>query len=165
MISAGPQFTAGAGWANAPGAWNPYLAGANPMAFTSQVNPFATSAAYQMFPQIGIGGQWAAMGVGTGMVQPRVDVHETTSDVVLACELPNINPNDLHLMVTDDSVTLSANAFWATGAPSSFYRAVSLPTTVRSEYASATYSNGVLEVRIPKADLASHRRLRINVGR
>jgi HSP20 family protein len=163
MISIAPQFAAGAGWPT-PG-WNPYLASASPLAFTSQVNPFQASQAYQAFPQAGIGGQWSAMALGSGMVQPRVDVFETSSDVVVACELPSINPNDMHLMVTDDSVTISANAFWATGTPSSFYRAVSLPTTVHAEYATATYSNGVLEVRCPKSDLASRRRLRVNVSR
>ncbi len=97
-----------------------------------------------------------------GLTQPRVDLFETSSDVVVAAELPNINPNNLNLTVTDDSITISASAIGLAGmGATSIYRTISLPTTVRAEHCTATYNNGILEVRLPKADLAARRRIQV----
>ncbi|MCL6450830.1 MAG: Hsp20/alpha crystallin family protein [Acetobacteraceae bacterium] len=168
--------------------WNPYAGQTFAPGVSYQVNPWQASAPYQVPISVGapyaggtaagpfasqaFAGPYAGqfllpsyLAGGTGIVQPRVDLFETNSDVVVACELPNVNPNDLNLTVTDDSVTISANAFWATGTPSAFYRAVTLPTTVRPEHATAIYTNGVLEVRMPKSDLAGRRRLKVNITR
>ena len=98
----------------------------------------------------------------TGLTQPRVDLSETNSDVVVAAELPNINPNNLNLTVTDDSITISASTVGIGGmTATSIYRTVSLPTNVRAEHCSASYNNGILEVRCPKADLATRRRIQV----
>jgi HSP20 family molecular chaperone IbpA len=97
-----------------------------------------------------------------GLTQPRVDLSETNSDVVVAAELPNINPNNLNLTVTDDSITISASTMGVGGVTgTSIYRTVSLPTNVRAEHCSASYNNGILEVRCPKADLATRRRIQV----
>lgn len=97
-----------------------------------------------------------------GLIQPRVDLFETNSDVIVAAELPNINPNNLSLTVTDDSITICATTMGVPGAGSaSIYRTISLPTTVRAEHCTATYNNGILEVRLPKADLAARRRIQV----
>lgn len=97
-----------------------------------------------------------------GLTQPRVDLFETNSDVVVAAELPNVNPNNLNLTVTDDSITISASTIGMPGiGATSIYRTVSLPTNVRSEHCSATYNNGILEVRLPKTDLAARRRIQV----
>ncbi|MDD3653088.1 MAG: Hsp20/alpha crystallin family protein [Desulfotomaculaceae bacterium] len=99
----------------------------------------------------------------SGMSQMRVDLHETNSDIVLACELPNISLNDLNLTVTDDSLSISATAF-AGNRASSLFRTVALPTSIKSELVEATYSNGILEIRAPKSDVVTRRKVKVNLS-
>lgn len=165
--------------APAPGAFQ-----ANPFAFNYTFAPGGPRGAWQAIANpvfwggIGPAGWQAAINPGLGwaaispqsvsfmpspgLAQPRVDLFETNSDVVVAAELPNIDPNNLNLTVTDDSITISASTMGMPGmGATSIYRAISLPTTVRAEHCSASYNNGILEVRLPKADLAARRRIQV----
>ncbi|NLW08150.1 MAG: Hsp20/alpha crystallin family protein [Clostridia bacterium] len=113
---------------------------------------------------IGMGGigMTSAIAPTTGMIQPRVELAETNSDIVVTAELPNINPNNLQLTVTDDSLSISALAL-SGGMSTSLHRTVALPSSVRAEHVDATYNNGILEVRLPKSDLTARRRVKVNV--
>ncbi len=98
----------------------------------------------------------------SGYAQPRVELAETNSDVVITAELPNVDPNNIYLTATDDSISISALSHIG-GSSSSLHRTVALPTIVRSEHIEANYSNGTLECRIPKSDFVSRRRVKVNV--
>lgn len=130
--------------------------------------PMGQAISYGFVPAAGTGMAAPAFGApyhllqtGAGLVQPRVELAETNSDIVVTAELPNINPNDLHLTVTDDSLSISCTAF-AGGVASSVHRTIALPTAVRAEQVTANYSNGILECRLPKSDLMTRRRIRVN---
>jgi HSP20 family molecular chaperone IbpA len=130
--------------------------------------PAAHAVTYSFVPAMGTGMVSPAFGAsgsfmqtGTGLVQPRVEISETNSDIVVTAELPNINPNDLNLTVTDDSLSITCTAY-AGGMASSVHRTIALPTSVRAEQVTANYSNGILECRLPKADLMARRRIRVN---
>ena len=99
----------------------------------------------------------------SGLAQMRVDLHETNSDVIVVAELPNINLNDLNLTVTDDSLSISATAF-AGNRATSLFRTVALPTSVKAEQVEATYSNGILEIRAPKSDVTTRRKVKVNIA-
>ncbi|MDN5347959.1 MAG: hypothetical protein PWP65_1523 [Clostridia bacterium] len=105
----------------------------------------------------------SAIQAGAGLVQPRIELAETNSDIVITAELPNVNPNNLHLTATDDSVTISALALSPGGMATSIHRTIALPTPVRCEQVEASYANGILEARLPKSDVAARRRVRVNV--
>jgi HSP20 family molecular chaperone IbpA len=140
------------------GAWQGIV---NP-AFWGAVNPAAGWQAAVNPLNWAITPQNVAFAPTPGLAQPRVDLFETNSDVVVAAELPNINPNNLNLTVTDDSITISASTIGMPGmGVTSIYRTISLPTNVRAEHCSASYNNGILEVRLPKADLAARRRIQV----
>ncbi|MGD0621516.1 MAG: Hsp20/alpha crystallin family protein [Thermacetogeniaceae bacterium] len=154
--------------------WNASLMGINPAlsavntgltsGFQASINPAVTGFQSTFNPTLTWGGIATQQGAfaSPGLTQPRVDLSETNSDVVVAAELPNINPNNLNLTVTDDSITISASTMGIGGAiGTSIYRTVSLPTDVRAEHCSASYNNGILEVRCPKADLATRRRIQV----
>ncbi len=145
---------------------NPSLMGINPAAgFQSGINPSAAGFQSSFNPMLNWGGlnQQGISFSTPGLVQPRVDLSETNSDVVVAAELSNINPNNLNLTVTDDSITISASTMGIPGmTATSIYRTISLPTNVRAEHCTASYNNGILEVRCPKADLAARRRIQVS---
>ncbi|MBA1334533.1 MAG: putative heat shock protein [Firmicutes bacterium] len=86
------------------------------------------------------------------LIQPNVDISETSSDVVVSAYVPNINLNNTSLNVTENSVTISASA-WMGNQNVVLNRTVALPTSIRAEAADATIQNsGVLEIRLPKAE-------------
>jgi len=141
------------------------MTGINPVSgFQMGINPSMTGFQSTFNPTLNWGGITTQQGAwaSPGLTQPRVDLSETNSDVVVAAELPNINPNNLNLTVTDDSITISASTVGIGGvAGASIYRTVTLPTNVRAEHCSASYNNGILEVRCPKADLSTRRRIQV----
>ena len=84
----------------------------------------------------------------SGIVQPRIELAETNSDVVVTCELPNINPNDLNLSVADDSLTISGSTS-AGGTLTSIHRTVALPTSIKAEQVDASYSLSLIHISEP----------------
>lgn len=104
---------------------------------------------------------YGAFQAGAGLVQPRVELAETNTDIVVTAELPNIDVRNLNLTVTDDSLSISALAY-APGGTSSLHRSIALPTSIKAEQVTATYNNGILEARLPKSDVSVRRQIRVN---
>lgn len=133
----------------------------SPMGQFSQINPQMHSSLIQQQYQQQMG-MSTGIRTSSGMAQPRVELAETNSDVIVTAELPNVDPNNIYLTVTDDSLSISAMAQMS-GMTSSLHRTVALPTTVKSEHLDVSYSNGTLECRLPKSDFSARRRVKVNV--
>ncbi len=97
-----------------------------------------------------------------GFRQPLADVFETDKEVVVTVELPGVRKEDIDVRVTESSVEIKAEVkgeikeekegfYRAERTYQGFYRVIPLPTEVKANEAKATYNNGVLEIRIPKA--------------
>ena len=125
-------------------------------------NNYASSGQYSQTPNLTYGvyaGQFghAVSGIDTGgqysrgMIQPSVNVSETSCDVMVAAYLPNVIPNDVSLNVTSNSVTIIASA-WTGNEHLILNRTVALPTSIRAESVDASFLSGVLEIRLPKVD-------------
>ncbi len=97
-----------------------------------------------------------------GFRKPVVDVMENEKEVIITVELPGIKKENIDVTVNENSVEIKAEykeeekeegkekeMFKRTY--SGFYTTVPLPTEVKPDEAKATYNNGVLEIRIPKA--------------
>jgi len=94
---------------------------------------------------------------------PPINVFSSEDDVVITSEIPGIDPNDIDLSVTGDTLTIKGNRkprelsegqTWhrrerGTG---SFYRSVTLPFNVDSKKVEADYTKGVLKITLPRAD-------------
>jgi len=104
---------------------------------------------------------------------PRVDVCETENEVVASCEIPGLEKKeDVHLHVDDQMLTIHGSVNRMTEVKDEqmhrrerfagrFQRSIALPARVQSEGTTATYKNGILEVRMPKAKGESSRRIDI----
>ena len=93
---------------------------------------------------------------------PAVDVIDTPEAFVLKVELAGMKPEDVHIELEDDVLTIRGerkqeekleteqyqSTEWHYGA---FRRSISLPRSVKRDAIEATYENGVVEVRVPKA--------------
>ena len=92
---------------------------------------------------------------------PALDVWETDNDVVYAFDLPGITEDKISIEVKDDTLTVSAvrekteetsdeRYYRFERRYGSFSRAVGLPQGVDESQISASYREGVLEIRVPK---------------
>jgi HSP20 family protein len=93
---------------------------------------------------------------------PAVDIIDTPDAFVLKAELAGMQPEDVHIELEDDVLTIKGERHqeerpeteeyqsteWHYGA---FQRSITLPHSVKRDAIEATYENGVIEVRVPKA--------------
>ena len=90
------------------------------------------------------------------------DVWESDDEVVVTMELPGVKKEDIKINVTprtlevkaeqkEESKEESEGGIRIERAYKGFYKVVDLPTEVKTDEVKATYNNGVLEVRLPKA--------------
>lgn len=102
---------------------------------------------------------------------PAVDVRENDEEFVLYADLPGVEKQDVQLEMKDSTLILSGKrkevevsdeGWLRRETPSgAFYRAFALPADVAAAKVSANYKNGVLEIRLPKAEQAKPHRIEI----
>ncbi len=118
------------------------------------------------------GRPWMQSGSAKGY--PVVDVLESKDVYLIRAELPGMKREDFNLEVKDGTLTLSGerkSEKLAEGVEyrhvervnAKFWRSFNLPEAVKQEAIDATYKDGVLEVRIPKAEELKPRQIEINV--
>jgi HSP20 family protein len=93
---------------------------------------------------------------------PAVDIIDTPAAYVLKVELAGMKPEDVHIELEDDVLMIRGERHqeeklgeeqyqsteWHYGA---FQRSISVPRSVKRDAIEATYEDGVVEVRVPKA--------------
>jgi HSP20 family protein len=103
---------------------------------------------------------------------PALDVWETESDIVYAFDMPGIPEEKISVEVSDDTLTVSAERervdqetgdrfFRFERRYGSFSRAVGLPQGVDESKISASYKDGVLELRVPKPEEQKPRKIQL----
>jgi HSP20 family protein len=106
---------------------------------------------------------------------PPIEMFETEQGVVVRAELPNIDPKQIEITVTNDTMTLRGetrheeehkerNYHRREIRYGSFSRTLALPTAVNSTEAKATYRDGVLEVMLPKPERVKPASVKVQVA-
>jgi HSP20 family protein len=112
---------------------------------------------------------------GDGAVTPPIDVHETDDDVVVSAALPGMKAEDVDITLTGRTLTLRGEfkadekverdqIIYRERRYGSFNRTIQLPVRVEGDRAEASFDDGVLTLRIPKAEEVKPRQIRINAG-
>lgn len=94
---------------------------------------------------------------------PKVDIEENENEFVLSASLPGMKKEDIRVEVEEDSVTLHGERKFKKNAEENgfhrveqaygtFHRTIGLPGTVATDRVEATYCDGILTVRVPKAE-------------
>lgn len=107
--------------------------------------------------------------------EPAVEMFETDQAVVVRAELPNIDPKQVEITVTNDTITLkgqtaheeerkSRNYYRSEFRYGEFSRTLPLATEVKSAEAKATYKDGVLEVTLPKSERVKPTSVKVQAG-
>jgi HSP20 family protein len=120
-------------------------------------------------------GGFAGRSPERGLFAPPVDIEETPESFVLRADLPGLTQKDVKVSIMGDVVTIRGERT-AVAPPSGvtvhrteritggFERTFTLNSPIRADQVAATFKDGVLEVRIPKAEEARVREVEIKVG-
>ena len=109
----------------------------------------------------------------TGWV-PAVDVRETESDFLVRTELPGVPKEEIKINLVNNTLTIrgekkqeveekKGNWHHLERVFGSFERALTLPAAVQVDKIKARYTNGVLEITVPKAEEARTRDIKIEL--
>ncbi|GAB2695237.1 Hsp20/alpha crystallin family protein [Paenibacillus thermoaerophilus] len=110
-------------------------------------------------------------GFAKGFGHIHTDVYETENEVVATCDIPGLEKKeDVHIEVDRNRLTVSGTVNRVNEVKEEhmhrqerfvgrFHRSISLPADVSSEGVTASYRNGVLEVRMPKLKGDSKKRI------
>lgn len=103
---------------------------------------------------------------------PAVDIFDTAEAIVLKAELPGLAPDDIDIEVDDNVLTIKGERrfedkveegryYRLERAYGQFSRSVTLPQGVKADEISASFDQGVLQVRVPKADEVKPRKISV----
>lgn len=106
-------------------------------------------------------GMFAPMG-GSDLA---MDMYETKDDVVIKTALPGVDPNDVEITVTGDTLSIRGetkeepensgdeqNYIRRERRYGSFSRSITLPSGLQTDKAEASFENGMLTLCIPKSE-------------
>jgi len=107
---------------------------------------------------------------------PAVDVFERNGDLVVKAEIPGIDAKDLDVTVEDnvlrlrgerkhESETEQEGYYRHERFHGTFERSIPLPAEVETEKIGATYTDGVLEIVLPKTAETAARRIEVKPKR
>jgi HSP20 family protein len=106
---------------------------------------------------------------------PPMDLVEADDHFVLKADLPGLSEGDVNIEVQDGTLTISGERraeheqrergyYRIERAFGSFNRSLTLPDGVDPDGIAASFTHGVLEVRIPKPEQRKPRRIEISAG-
>ena len=102
--------------------------------------------------------------LGVGPIRDlALDVYETDDDVIIKATIPGVKAEDLDISIASDALTIRGetreesevreeNYLHRERRFGSFHRSVRIPVPVVADDAEAVIEDGILELRIPKAE-------------
>lgn len=113
-------------------------------------------------------GGWVADQEG----QLTIDVYQTDSDIVIKSTIAGVKPEDLDIQINNDMVTIRGErrkedevreedyyyqeCYWG-----AFSRSIILPVDVEANKSEAIMKNGILTIKLPKAETAKARKIQV----
>lgn len=115
---------------------------------------------------------WAEMSSRMEGKVPRLDIVERDNEVTVRAEVPGVNKKDLDISVTDHTVTIKGctkeehkeekgDYFRSEISRGSFSRISVLPCDVDGDKARASFSDGILELTIPKLEASKRHTIKV----
>lgn len=104
--------------------------------------------------------------------QLTIDVYQTENEIVIKSTIAGVKPEDLDVSINNDMVTVkgerkneeiveNGNYYYQECYWGSFSRSVLLPVDVIPEKADASLKNGILTIRLPKADTTKTKKIQV----
>lgn len=134
-------------------------------------DPLATLRAVQRAMETAMGNDWLGAAAGAGAF-PLVNVFNDGEDFVVTAELPGVRKEDLDIQVRADTVRIQGkkSVAYPEGASvhrrersaGQFDRTITLPAQLDAAKVTAEYRDGVLTLRLPRAETERARTVVIN---
>ncbi|MFC2150253.1 Hsp20/alpha crystallin family protein [Calditrichota bacterium] len=109
------------------------------------------------------------------MLTPRVEIAEKKDSYQISVELPGIDKQDVHVEVENNVLSISGekhsgieeqdqNFHLRERIYGKFSRSFDLPTRIEADKIEAKYSNGVLNLVIPKSEEAKPKQIEVKIN-
>lgn len=103
---------------------------------------------------------------------PAIDVFDTKDAVLLKAEIAGMNPDDIHIDVEDNVLTVKGERRFEETIDEeryyrverrfgSFQRSLALPQGMKVEDITANYEDGILTITVPKAEEEKPKRIEV----
>jgi HSP20 family protein len=135
-------------------------------------DPFATLLGLQRAMENVMGSDWFGSRTSGSGAFPLINVFNDGDDFVVVAELPGVKKEDLDVQVRGDTVRIQGTKTIAYDERASihrrerpagqFDRTVTLPAEIDAAKVNAEYRDGVLTLRLPRAESAKPRTVTIN---
>jgi HSP20 family protein len=115
---------------------------------------------------------WSGDANGTTQWTPAADIYETADELVVALDLPGVDPKMVDVSVENNVLTIRGQRQFdekqnkdsfhrIERSYGAFARSFTLSTFVDADKIRASYKNGVLNISLPKAEAAKPKRIQI----
>jgi HSP20 family protein len=110
-------------------------------------------------------------GVERAYLSPRVDIIETKDSYVLEAEMPGVTKDGLEILLENNELTiigrrpgeqLEAELVYRESTPRDFRRVFVLDPTIDTGKIEAKLEDGVLNLKLPKAEQLTPRRIKVS---
>jgi HSP20 family protein len=106
---------------------------------------------------------------------PSVDILETENELIVKMDAPEVDLKDVDIRLENHTLTVKGERKFEKREDSkayhriersygSFARTFTLPDTVDTEHVRADYKDGVLNIVLPKKELAKPRSIKVEIG-
>ena len=128
----------------------------------------------ELFEQ-GFSRPWRFLRDGEYQAGFPIDIWETPDSVEVRAALPGFRPEQVDITVVNDALTIKAEQHEEPEAQQRRYysreitlgslnRTLSLPASVESDKSEARFENGMLQLRLPKAESVRPKQIKISAG-
>lgn len=104
--------------------------------------------------------------------QLTIDVYQTDNDIVIKSTIAGVKPEDLDVSINNDMITIRGerkqdeqvtqeNYYYQECYWGGFSRSVILPVDILPEKVEASMKNGILTIRMPKADTTRTKKIQV----
>jgi HSP20 family protein len=116
-------------------------------------------------------GTWP-FGRREGASTPAVDMYETEGEVMVKASLPGLRPEEVDITITGNALEIRGETkeeteekrgdyYYHERSFGAFQRSMTLPVEIKADEAEATFENGVLTLKMPKAEQAKAKQIKI----
>ncbi|MBN1136133.1 MAG: Hsp20/alpha crystallin family protein [Anaerolineae bacterium] len=116
-------------------------------------------------------GAWP-FGRREGASLPAVDMYETEGEVMVKASLPGLKPEEVDITITGNALEIRGETkeeteekrgdyYYHERSFGAFQRSLTLPVEIKADEAEATFENGVLTLKMPKAEQAKAKQIKI----
>ena len=105
---------------------------------------------------------------------PAIDFYEEEEEFVIKADVPGMDKEDIEINLSGETLTIKGDkkkeeevkeeGYWCRERSyGSFARSIEVPAGVKSDQVKATFKDGVLEIRLPKAEEAKKKTVTVKI--